>query len=852
MNATHLGWCLCATAGLALPALTATGGSEVQGNEVRYDEMGHAALACLGGQASELGASQQRSAGSWTALGPYGGDVSCVKASPTAPQVALAGIAPNGGYGGTLFRSTNGGATWGEVSSLSGTSVHDVEFAGDGTCYLGTMDGVWMSADDGASWSTLALGIGANDQVYEVVVDPTAPLTIWAGVASAMGGQPKNVMRSTNGGILWSDVTPTMPTPLSCTGIALDASGSGVVVATFAGSFGGGGVWVSTDGGASWANRSAGLPANPLKDAVYDGARVLVCGGQNFGSQYVGLYSSNDLGASWTALHDGSWPSLSIRDIELRPGLGTTLLLAAETGGVFRSDDSGASWAFGVGGTSMLAANSVSWHPTEADEVLVGASSLAVWRSEDGGASFTPSSAGIGALNVHSIAGNPLDGGQLALAFQGLNDGGIYTSQDAGVTWTLEPAPSTRWNTVGYAPDGTLYALSDGPSSVAAEGLYRRAAAVWIALGPDQGSYFESELFALLFSHLDDQVILLGGSDFGVAGHEATAWRTTDAGASWTKTFEGTDDYEDVTAIEFVADGSEATLLASFTDTSSASSGGALRSTDGGQTWGTASAGLPTTIRATDLAGVAGNAQEFLLVDDYYSGGGLYRTLDAGLSWLSTGHTGRCSRVVTDPFDPSLVYLGDSSAERVLASTDGGASFVPFGDGLVGAGFVRDLAWSEAAYPHALLLATGTGSYGRGLGCLYPFIYCTSSPNSIGAGAQISHTGTVSLSANGFTLLAAGVPAGTPGIFFYGSTQGDYPLGDGRVCAGGALFRFPPSLASGAGILSWPVDLANPPSAAGQIGVGSTWYFQAWYRDPGGPGGSGHNLSDGLSATFCD
>ena len=34
------------------------------------------------------------------------------------------------------------------------------------------------------------------------------------------------------------------------------------------------------------------------------------------------------------------------------------------------------------------------------------------------------------------------------------------------------------------------------------------------------------------------------------------------------------------------------------------------------------------------------------------------------------------------------------------------------------------------------------------------------------------------------------------------------------------------------------------------IDVGETWYFQCWYRDPQG-GGSGTNLSDGLSTTWC-
>jgi hypothetical protein len=36
----------------------------------------------------------------------------------------------------------------------------------------------------------------------------------------------------------------------------------------------------------------------------------------------------------------------------------------------------------------------------------------------------------------------------------------------------------------------------------------------------------------------------------------------------------------------------------------------------------------------------------------------------------------------------------------------------------------------------------------------------------------------------------------------------------------------------------------------GLVAPGSTWYFQAWFRDPAA-GGAAFNLSDGLAVTFC-
>ena len=36
-----------------------------------------------------------------------------------------------------------------------------------------------------------------------------------------------------------------------------------------------------------------------------------------------------------------------------------------------------------------------------------------------------------------------------------------------------------------------------------------------------------------------------------------------------------------------------------------------------------------------------------------------------------------------------------------------------------------------------------------------------------------------------------------------------------------------------------------------QVQSGSILYFQVWYRDPGGPGGTDFNLSDALEVVFC-
>jgi hypothetical protein len=105
--------------------------------------------------------------GAWSLLGPPGGDVFDAAVSTIDSAIALAGIAPDGSFGGTLYRSSDGGNTWSEVSALDGTSVFDIEFTPDGMAYIGTQDSIRKSTDNGLSWVTLNLGIGLNDQVFD-------------------------------------------------------------------------------------------------------------------------------------------------------------------------------------------------------------------------------------------------------------------------------------------------------------------------------------------------------------------------------------------------------------------------------------------------------------------------------------------------------------------------------------------------------------------------------------------------------------------------------------------------------------------------------------------------------------
>src|SRR6185436_11082597 len=137
--------------------------------------------------------------GQWRPLGPFGGDVDDVNISPTSQNVMLAGIAPPNGVPGRLFRSTDSGATWTEVASFGQRSAHDIEFSPNGTAWVASDDSLWVSTDNGATFTQRNLGIGLNDQMYAVEIDPANSQVLWAAIADALGNQTTNVMKSVDG-----------------------------------------------------------------------------------------------------------------------------------------------------------------------------------------------------------------------------------------------------------------------------------------------------------------------------------------------------------------------------------------------------------------------------------------------------------------------------------------------------------------------------------------------------------------------------------------------------------------------------------------------------------------------------
>lgn len=158
-----------------------------------------------------------------------------------------------------VFRSTDGGATWvhrsnGLPTSFGpGTSQGDVLamainpanpqilYAAVVNLYSTPINGrVYKTTDGGANWFETSTGIAGQD-VRALLIDPNDPTgeTIYAGTGGD-GANPGGVYRSTNGGASWNSLSIGLPA-YSATSLAMPARTAGAAARVLAGT--NSGVW---------------------------------------------------------------------------------------------------------------------------------------------------------------------------------------------------------------------------------------------------------------------------------------------------------------------------------------------------------------------------------------------------------------------------------------------------------------------------------------------------------------------------------------------------------------------------------------------------------------------------------
>jgi photosystem II stability/assembly factor-like uncharacterized protein len=236
----------------------------------------------------------------------------------------------------------------------------------------------------------------------------------------------------------------------------------------------------------------------------------------------------------------------------------------------------------------------------------------------------------------------------------GSTDGGLYVSNDGGISWESEPA--MRGESIR-----ALEAAPSNPKMLVAgtlKGVYESTdgGTQWKLISPE-GSQELHEVESVAIDPADPQIIY--------AGTWHLPWKTTDGGEHWTNIKQGIIDDSDVFSIIVDPKDSKTVFLSACS--------GIYKSQNSGEKFQKVQ-GIPSTARRTRVL-----MQDPQSLNIVFAGTteGLFRTGDSGEVWLrTTGPEVIVNDVYIDPANPNRILLATDRG-GVLASNDGGYSFLP-------------------------------------------------------------------------------------------------------------------------------------------------------------------------------
>ena len=265
---------------------------------------------------------------SWRNLGPdRGGRSIAVSGVKGRPQEAYFGAT-----GGGLWKTDDGGENWHPVTDFQVTSASvgavavaetdpDLVFIGTGeTCIRGNIlpgDGVYRSRDAGATWEHI--GFAESHGVSKIRIHPTDPAIVYVASFGKYGvpSEERGVFRSTDGGDTWERVL-FRDERTGAIDIVIDRNNPDVLYASLWEAFRkeytmssggpGSGMFKSVDGGDTWTEitRNAGMPAEGVVGRI--GLAVSSANSNRVFSLFEhddgGLFRSDDGGATWELIND--------------------------------------------------------------------------------------------------------------------------------------------------------------------------------------------------------------------------------------------------------------------------------------------------------------------------------------------------------------------------------------------------------------------------------------------------------------------------------------------------------------------------------------------------------------------
>jgi photosystem II stability/assembly factor-like uncharacterized protein len=621
-------------------------------------------------------------------IGPFGGTIIVLAVDPTNPQVMYAGTS-----GAGVFKSADGGSSWHSINrGLTNLTVYSlaIDPKQPTTLYAGTYHNqVYKSQDGGKLWTWSGSGIQDQAVVYSIAIDPMTPTTLYASTRgiSTNGTAPWNgvVYESIDAGLTW------IPSLTNVGGIGLQdwvyslAINPNAPNQVFAATHENG-PFRSDDYGSTWHSIHNGIN-DPSGRAIVihsqaENSSILYLGVWHFDSVYKSI-NSGDL---WTGANNGI-PSVKVYNLAIDPYFADSVYLATFSHGLFKTTDGGVNWQSAGLQNELL--YTVIINPSQANILFAGTSGNGLYRSKDFGSSWQRSDTGISNTIVTAVVDSPTNPDRIYASLYGA---GVYQTGNRGQTWdelntglgdkfvhdlVEDPAhpglvyaltdtgglfqndlsSGNGWNRVGEGLPSTQSLMPAFPvdSPFATLEMQEAFASPQVTLSASQAT--TTNLLKMVYAPSDPQIAYMATRAWGV-------YRSTNGGLSWQAAGLG-----ERTVTSVSVDVNNPNLVYAATD----SSGSIQISIDGGGSWNNIY--LPVNFYSLAVSPTKSGI--------VYAGtsSGIY-CYQSG-NWSSLGLSDQSvTAIALDPSRPGVIYAGTTMG--AYYSTDDGLSWNIVNEELVG------------------------------------------------------------------------------------------------------------------------------------------------------------------------
>jgi len=350
-----------------------------------------------------------------------------------------------------VWATDDNGTTWRPVfDHQASTSIGDIAVApsnpdvvwvgtGEANIFRASMAGVgiYKSVNAGRTWQHM--GLSDTQTIARIVVHPTNPDIVYVAATGHewTDNEMRGVFKTTDGGVTWTKVFYKSPRT-GANDLVMDPRNPEVLYAAMwqrirrkwsdprvEPGYDEGGVFKTTDGGRTWTDASAGLPAPEFRGRI---------------GIDISLSRPDTLYALVDNYEIGRYPEPGSTDAYGRPmPVDAGFIKGAD---VYRTDDGGRTWRqtsrFDEDTTDYLNRHSGTYgwvfsqirvDPMNPDTIY--SLGLALNRSTDGGRTFSRVSGMHG--DHHGMWIDPAN----PKILYNSNDGGFYQSEDWGETWTF-------------------------------------------------------------------------------------------------------------------------------------------------------------------------------------------------------------------------------------------------------------------------------------------------------------------------------------------------------------------------------------------------------------------------------